>query len=103
MLLQQTPGSVPTNAQTGLTGATAPDTSVVWAYPYDWTVWARGLLPPTLQWNGGAATDDYYVHVVSPTFELQQFATATNAPSSQLLLDATTWSQLTGSISGQAT
>ena len=91
---------VPGRVQTGLQGATTPDANVVWAYPYDGTVWARGLLPPTLQWNGGAATDDYYVHVVSPTFELQEFTTATGAPSSQLLLDATTWGQLTDSTSG---
>ncbi|HEY3819928.1 MAG TPA: hypothetical protein VGL81_22340 [Polyangiaceae bacterium] len=100
LLLQQNPGNVPAGLQAGLQGATAPDASVVWAYPYDGTVWARGLLPPTLQWNGGAATDDYYVHVVSPTFELQQFSTATGAPSSQLLLDATTWGKLTDSTSG---
>jgi hypothetical protein len=100
LLLQQNPGAVPAPVQTGLQGATTPDTSVVWAYPYNGTVWARGLRPPTLQWNGGASTDDYYVHVVSPTFELQEFTTATGAPSSQLLLDATTWGQLTNSTSG---
>ncbi|MGH7294949.1 MAG: hypothetical protein ACRELB_08450, partial [Polyangiaceae bacterium] len=80
LLVQSNPGNVPSGAQAGLQGATSPDASVVWAYPYDGTVWARGLLPPTLQWNGGAATDDYYVHVVSPTFELQEFTTATGAP-----------------------
>ena len=100
LLLQQNPGNLPGSVQTGLQGATAPDASVVWAYPYDGTVWARGLLPPTLQWNGGAATDDYYVHVVSSTFELQQFTTATGAPSSQLLLDAATWGKLTDSTAG---
>jgi hypothetical protein len=100
LLLQQNPGNVTPSVQSGLQGATAHDASVVWAYPYDGTVWARGLLPPTLQWNGGAATDDYYVHIVSPTFELQQFTTATGAPSSQLLLDAATWNQFTDSTSG---
>jgi hypothetical protein len=100
LLLQQNPGNVAPGVQTGLEGASAPDASVVWAYPYDGTVWARGLLPPTLQWNGGAATDDYYVHIVSPTFELQQFTTATGAPSSQLLLDAKTWGLFTDSTSG---
>ena len=39
---------------TALQGATQPDASVVWTYPYDGTVWPRGLLPPILQWNGGA-------------------------------------------------
>ncbi|MGD0529479.1 MAG: hypothetical protein ABSE49_30355 [Polyangiaceae bacterium] len=102
LLVQQNPGNVPSGLQAGLQAATAPDASVVWAYPYDGTVWARGLLPPTLQWNGGAATDDYYVHIVSPTFELQEFTTATGAPSSQVLLDATTWGQFTDSTSGAA-
>jgi hypothetical protein len=101
LLLQQNPGNVPSSVQTGLQGATAPDGKVVWAYPYDGTVWARGLLPPTLQWNGGAATDDYYVHIVSPTFELQEFTTATGAPASKLLLDATTWQKFTDSTSGK--
>ena len=67
-------------AQGPLQSATAPDASVVWAYPYDGTVWPRGLLSPNLQWNGGAATDDYYVHIVSSTFELQDFAVSTGAP-----------------------
>jgi hypothetical protein len=100
LLVQKNPGNVSGAAQAGLQGATTPDANVVWAYPYDGTVWARGLLPPTLQWNGGAATDDYYVHLVSQTFELQEFTTATGAPSSQLLLDATTWGQFTDSTSG---
>ena len=100
LLLQQNPGNVPPGLQSGLQGATAPDASVVWAYPYDGTVWARGLLPPTLQWNGGAATDDYYVHIVSPTFELQQFTAATGAPASKVLLDAATWAKFTDSTSG---
>jgi hypothetical protein len=102
LLLQQNPGNVPPSVQSGLQGASTPDANVVWAYPYDGTVWARGLRAPTLQWNGGAATDDYYVHIVSPTFELQQYTTATGAPSSQLLLDATTWGQFTDSTSGAA-
>ena len=61
----------PAPVQTALQGATTPDATVVWAYPYDGTVWPRGLLPPILQWNGGAAADLYYVHFQSGTFELQ--------------------------------
>jgi hypothetical protein len=100
LLLQQNPANVPGSVQQGLLGASTPDASVVWAYPYDGTVWARGLLSPTLQWNGGAATDDYYIHIVSQTFELQEFTTATGAPSSQVLLDPTTWGQFTDSTAG---
>src|SRR6202043_1959798 len=79
--------TAPPSVQTAVQGPTAPDGSVVWAYPYDGTVWPRGLLPPILQWNGGAATDDYYVHIVSPTFELQQFSLSSGAPASQIALD----------------
>jgi hypothetical protein len=100
LLLQTNVPNVPPSAQGPLQGASNKDASVVWAYPYDGTVWPRGLLPPILQWNGGAATDDYYVHIVSPTFELQQFSVAAMAPSSQLPIDAATWSKLTESTSG---
>jgi hypothetical protein len=60
-------------------------------------------LPPILQWNGGAASDEYFVRVVSSTFELDEFTTATHAPASRVPLDATTWQQLTDSTSGAAT
>jgi len=98
--LEQNPANVPPAVQTSLAGATTIDANVVWAYPYDGTVWPRGLLPPILQWNGGAATDDYYVQIKSTTFELDLFTTATSAPTSQLALDATTWEKYTDSTAG---
>ncbi len=100
--LRQNPAGVSASVQKALGGATKPDTTVVWAYPYSGTVWPRGLLPPILQWNGGAATDDYDVVIKSATFELQLFTTATGAPASQIALDATTWGQFTDSTSGSA-
>ena len=100
LLLQTNTANVPPSVQGPLQSATGKDASVAWAYPYDGTVWPRGLLAPNLQWNGGAATDDYYVHIVSPTFELQQFSVATGAPASQLLIDAATWTKFTESTSG---
>ncbi len=53
--------------------ADAPDAAIKWAYPYDDTVFPRGLAGPTLMWNGALATDDYRVHLSSPTFELEAF------------------------------
>jgi hypothetical protein len=88
------------NIQAQLGGATAPDTGVVWAYPYDGTVWPRGLLAPILQWNGGAATDTYYVHIKSATFELEDYTKSTGAPASQIALDNPTWAQFVDSTSG---
>ena len=88
------------NIQAKLTGASTPDAAVVWAYPYDGTVWPRGLLAPILQWNGGAAADTYYVHIKSATFELENFLVATGAPASQIALDNPTWAQFVDSTSG---
>jgi hypothetical protein len=88
------------NIQAKLTGASTPDAAVVWAYPYDGTVWPRGLLAPILQWNGGAAADTYYVHIKSATFELESFLAATGAPASQIALDNPTWAQFVDSTSG---
>jgi hypothetical protein len=103
LVLQQNPAMALPAVATSLQAATTPDAAVVWAYPYDGTVWPRRLLPPILQWNGGAATDVYYVHILGPTFELQEFTTATGAPASSFPLDPTIWEQLTDSSSGPAT
>src|SRR6185312_12954779 len=78
LLLQTNASNLPPSAQTALEGATTKDPSVVWAYPYDGTVWPRGLLPPILQWNGGVASDFYSIHIQSPTFDLQDYIAAGN-------------------------
>jgi hypothetical protein len=101
--LQDNGESVAGAVQTALQGATTLDGSIVWAYPYDGTVWPRGLLPPTFQWNGGSASDDYYVHLESPTFVLDAYATADNAPTSQITLDPSTWQKFVDSTAGAAT
>jgi len=100
--LEQNGAKAAGNIQAQLGSASAVDPAVVWAYPYDGTVWPRGLSAPILQWNGGAATDTYYVHIKSATFELDDFTAATGAPASQVALDNTTWGQFVDSTSGAA-
>ncbi len=39
-----------------------------WLYPYDGTVFPRGLIAPWLMWEGGAA-DAVYIHIQSKLFE----------------------------------
>ncbi|HEY8078357.1 MAG TPA: hypothetical protein VIF62_29715, partial [Labilithrix sp.] len=87
--------------QAALKGATVKDASVQWAYPYDGTVFPRGLAGPLLMWNNGAAADSYYVHITSTTFELESFTTA--PPPSRYTFDATTWQRFVDSTSGAAT
>lgn len=74
------------------------DASVVWAYPYDGTVFPKGILPPELMWNGGGAGDKYWVHLKGPFTEFDIFAVAD--PPARHLLDATVWSPLTESGNG---
>jgi hypothetical protein len=84
--------------------ATAPDAALSVLYPYDKTVFPRGLAGPTLQWNGGGANDLYYIHAKSPTFELESW-TYVPPPSRYAFPTGTTdiWKKLTDSTSGDIT
>jgi hypothetical protein len=99
MYVLQNPGAIDPNTIKTLQQAASPDGSIVWSYPYDGTVFPRGLGAPPLMWNGGAAADTYYVHLTSGTFELEAFAN--NLPS-RFDLDPTTWDQFANSTSGDA-
>jgi hypothetical protein len=83
-----------------LGGATAPDTTITWAYPYDGTVFPRGLGSPRLMWNNGAAADTYYVHLTSPTFELEAYSAL--PPPARYAFGDTTWQAFVDSTSGAA-
>ncbi len=72
-------GNVPGSTQTTLeTGGTA-DSQFAWLYPYDQTVFARGLLPQTLQLAGTSA-DDVYVHITASTLDYKGFFTPPVGP-----------------------
>lgn len=43
-------------------------------YPYDKTVFARGLIAPELMWNGGANGDAYLIHLSEPGYEAKLYA-----------------------------
>ena len=93
------PGSVNATDQGKLAGATTPDPAVTqFAYPYDKTVFPRGLLPPEEMWNGGAAGDVYSVHFVAPSFDLTVLAKAD--PPSRFTLSKPMWNALTTTAAG---
>jgi hypothetical protein len=60
-------------------------------YPYDGTVFPRGLIAPTLMWEGADDAQAVYVHVQSSTFEYKGCLTPTGP--GQLLLPAEVWSK----------
>jgi hypothetical protein len=98
--LFENPNNVPAATIAALKGATMPDPAIQWAYPYDGTVFPRGLAAPQLMWNNGAAADAYYVHLTSTTFDLESFATV--APPSRYSFLAATWQRFVDSTSGAA-
>ncbi len=68
-------------------------------YPYDKTVFARGLLAPEVMWNGGAAGDVYLVHLKQDFVDAKFYVTA-DPPSDFKMTDAF-WTALTQSNAGE--
>jgi len=81
--------------------ATDADAAMTLLYPYDGTVFPRGLPSPVIQWNGGGAADIYKIEAKSDTFELLEYTTVPPParhpfPSAP----ANVWAKLTDSTAG---
>lgn len=77
------------------------DPSLALLYPYDQTVFPRGLLGPELQWNGGGAGDVYRLFIENDTFSYEAWFSA--APPSRYAFPTApidVWKQLTTSVTG---
>ncbi len=68
-------------------------------YPYSGTVFPRGLIAPTLMWDGASA-DYVYVHLKSKAFEYKGCLAPTAA--GQLLLPQKIWEAASAHASGEA-
>ena len=98
------PGAPPSTTQTGtLMGTPTMDTSVSLLYPYDKTVWPRGLLAPLLQWNPGTHHfDSAYIHVTEANFEYDGYFAANSTTNFQNLpIPQDAWHQMTYSNAGE--
>lgn len=62
----------PQDTTTVMTGG--PDAQFRWLYPYDKTVFPRGLAPPTLQFDGNNGTRAAYLTISAPHFSYHQYA-----------------------------
>jgi Tol biopolymer transport system component len=70
-------------------------------YPYDQTVFPRGLTGPVIQWNGGNAGDIYYVRAVSPTFTFEGYSHAPSPSRFEFPKEPVDiWKKLTDSTTG---
>jgi hypothetical protein len=74
-------GQVDGMGQGVLNGSPMPDAGLAFLYPYDKTVWPRGILAPLLQWQPGAKTyDAVYIHLQEAAFEFKGYFAKTATP-----------------------
>ena len=84
--------------------ANQADPSLSLLYPYNFTVFPRGLLGPTIQWNGGNDADAYLIRLASQTFELDWYGTVPNPSRWDFpTLPVDLWLKLTDSTEGDIT
>ena len=82
------PGATVTSAQIQSLQQGGSPGSLRFLYPYDGTLFPRGLLPPTLMWDGSA--DSIYVHITSALFDYKGCVAPT--ADGQFELPAAVWS-----------
>lgn len=92
--------AISTADQGALAGATAIDASTAWLYPYDKTVFPRGLLSPEFQWNGSVAGDKMQLTLTGEYTSINVFFVADG--SGRYNLDQSAWVALTESGTGGA-
>ncbi|PRQ03127.1 hypothetical protein [Enhygromyxa salina] len=98
------PEPVDPAAKGALDNANQVDPAATILYPYDFTVFPRGLAGPTMQWNGGNDADIYKVHVQSPTFELDWYGAVPNPSRWNFpVIPDDIWLKLTDSSAGDLT
>ncbi len=71
-IITENPGGISTGTQSQLQGGGTADAAFAWLYPYDKTVFPRGLIPPTMQFAGITA-DAEYVHITCASLDYQGF------------------------------
>ncbi len=90
--LRENPGALTAAQQQALQGGGTADAAFKWLYPYDGTVFPRGLLAPKLQF-GGTAPDAILVHISYSSMDyIGYFAGANPA---RLQLPDLTWKAIT--------
>ena len=79
-------------------GAVSP---LAWLYPYDQTVWPRGVLAPLLQWSAPHSYDAVYIHLSENNFDYQGFFAATATPFVHHPIPQAAWDVLCNSNQGE--
>ncbi len=92
LLLSENPGNVDATTQGKLKAGGKADSAFRWLYPYDQTIFPRGIDGPKMQFDG-AAPDAVYVHITTKYLEYQGFFGASNP--GRVSLSAASWKSIT--------
>ena len=93
--LAENPGNVSAGDQTKLKAGGNADAGFKWMYPYDQTVFPRGLAAPVLQF-AGTAPSAFYVHITSKFLDYQGFYAGTNP--ARITLPPATWKTISQTV-----
>ena len=83
-------GGVPASAQALLEGGGSADSTFAWLYPYDQTVFPKGLRSPVMQF-ASAGAEQAYVHITCSRLDYEGFFTVYSPDSMQLVLPQASW------------
>jgi Tol biopolymer transport system component len=93
-----TPG-FPASDVSALAAGNTTDPAVTFLdYPYDKTVFPRGLIAPEIMWDGGQVGDEYELHYVAPAIDLAVLTMAD--PPSRFAVPQALWNMLVASAGG---
>jgi hypothetical protein len=97
------PGAaVPDATKAILDAAPTADAAVKWLYPYDNTVWPRGLLAPLLQWErAGHSFDAVKITIKETAFEFTGTFTKTSTPFLHHPVPQDAWKKMSYSNGGE--
>jgi hypothetical protein len=90
-------GGVSADDKTKLEASSGQDGAITWTYPYDGTVWPRGLLSPEMMWKGGGGDDSYLIRFKSGFLDLKVYA---KAPNQTFVIDQADWVAISESGNG---
>ncbi len=88
---------------TVLQGNPVADSGLAWLYPYDKTVWPRGVLAPLMQWNVGAQGDydAVYIHAYEKALDYKGYFAKTATPFIHHPIPQDVWKALGYSNAGE--
>mgnify|MGYP001179135207 CR=1 FL=1 len=86
-----------------LRGAATQDPNLAWLYPYDKTVWPRGILAPLLQWKPGdqGDYDAVAIKISENNFEYEGMFARTATPFAHHPIPQAAWKQMLTSNGGE--